>query len=125
MSELIRQTMAFVKALESNPTDVATRQIFADFLEENDEPELAEEQRNFSVEKFLAEKRLRAFAEQYASGDYEGMVQGLLEGDYCFSDDDGPHEARFGDALWEDLTLITGEERDSEFKENASFRCAC
>lgn len=127
LGQQARELWAFLEALAKDPCDVTTRSAFADWLDDADEPELAEKERAFSVEKYRAERRLRRLAEQVASGDYEGMIQGLVAGDYCFSNDDY-YEIFENDELYEDLALMTGGGADAigqQINERTGFRCAC
>lgn len=120
-----KELKAFLDAIQQNPRDVTTRKIFADWLDEHDEPELADEQRNFSLEKYDAEKYLQDFADRYNDGDLEDLVKGLLKGEHCFSSDFGPEEARENHELWYSLKIFTGKELPKDHVENARFRCAC
>lgn len=120
-----KELMAFLQALEKAPRDVALRMVFADWLEEHDAPELAALHRGFDLKRYDAEQYLRRFADRYASGDYEGMLQGLLDGDYCFSDDNGPYNARHDSELWESVEIVTRTDIGEEHRSEASFRCAC
>jgi uncharacterized protein (TIGR02996 family) len=114
-----------VDAIHKDPRDVDTRNVLADWYDDHGEPELAAEQRNFSLEKYDAGRLLRSFADRYAGGDYEGMKRGLLDGEYCFDNDDGPYAARHDDELWDALRVLTGEDLPDEHREEARFRCAC
>lgn len=125
MNQDCRDLYAFMKAIEKNPRDVKTRLVFADWLDDHDEAELAAEHRAWDLKRYDAEIYLRDFARRYAGGDYEGMLAGLVEGEYYFGDDDGPYEARGDSQLWEAVRLVTGADLPEDHVENSSFRCAC
>ncbi len=126
MTKESRELYSLLKGIENHPEEELRYRVLADWLDEHDEPELALGYRKFSVKKHMAEKRLREYANRWANGDYEGMIQGMLEGHYCFSSDDGPEEARYNKEVWEDIMLVTGKEINiEEHIENSSFRCAC
>ncbi len=126
LSQEAKEYKAFLQALERNPTDEAMHKVFADWLDEHDEPEEADKQRKWSLEKYEAQERIVRFATRYADGDTEGMVEGLLRGQYCFSSDYGPENARDDDQLWEDIQLVTETKIDVESHiEQSRFNCAC
>jgi uncharacterized protein (TIGR02996 family) len=127
LGEEAAELWRFLEALGNDPRDKTLRSVFADWLEDKGEDERAAAQRSFSVEKFDAEMRLRTFAIMYAGGDYDGMIKGLVSGEYCFSDDYGPELAREDDELWADLATVTGIDADelAVEREDGSFRCAC
>lgn len=51
-----KEYKAFLDAIAAKPRDVDMRRIFADWLDDHDEPEAADEQRRFSVAQYDAEK---------------------------------------------------------------------
>ena len=55
---------AFVQALTENPYDETTHRVFADFLDENDEPELADFHRTWTKEWQEARDWMTDFAEK-------------------------------------------------------------
>ncbi len=123
MNQEAKELKAFMDAIARDPRDVKTRQVFADWLDDHDEPELAQQQRNFNLIKYNAEQELRKLADRYADGDYEGLLEGFSSGDgYCFSDDDGPYNAR---EMWTLVEIITDTEYDEDHRESTPFRCAC
>lgn len=126
MQQEARELMAFMEAIAKNPRDVQTRQVFADWLEDHDEPLLANEQRKFDLDKYDAELRLRKFADRYAAGDYEDMIEGIRRGKYCFSDDG--YRCDMDDQFWDDIGVILGkttDEEKSDLQDSVSFRCGC
>lgn len=55
--------LAFLREIESNPYDTSVRAIFADWLEEHDQPERADVYRSWTLEKHLkAEKFIKEFS---------------------------------------------------------------
>lgn len=126
MTEESRQLKGFLDAIAANPRDLTTRLVLADWYDEHDEPELADEQRKFNLKKYDAEQYLIAFQKRYDpyEKDYKALVQGALEGSYSFSDDDGPYEARTKE-FWEAIEIITEKEMTNYHRENARFSCGC
>lgn len=122
MREDCKQLKGFIDAIAKNPRDVDTRLIFADWLEEHDEPELAAEQRAFSLERYDAEQRLRKFCDEN-SAEYEDFVAGCASGEgYCFGTD-------FYDELdaeiWDDIEIVSGKVFDIDHRDQTGFSCAC
>ncbi len=124
MNQEAKELKAFLDHIAADPRDLVTRQVFADWLDEHDEPELSDEQRNFSLVRYDAEQRLIKVADRYADGDYEGMVQGVKDGDYCFSDDFW-QDAVNDDAFWRAVEIVTDEKINQRQRETSRFRCAC
>lgn len=72
----------------------------------------------------VAEKWLRAFAEDNAA-DYDAMVEGAASGaGYCFGDDDGPDNARTPE-FWKRLSKVVGRKFGKRHVADTGFRCAC
>jgi len=124
MNRESQELKKFLDAIHENPGDVDLRKVFADWLDEHDEPELADEQRNFDLELYDAEMWLEEFADQYANGDYDGMIEGALEGNYCFSNDDGPYMAH-DQEFWKNIEIVTKKKILPEEREGARFNCSC
>jgi len=125
MNQEAKELKAFLDLIAKNPLDMATRLIFAEWLDEHDEPELAAEQRAFNAERHEAEKWLRQFCEEnYA--DYDELVEAAVSGkNYCFGCDDGPYQARRDPEFWRCIEIVAGKELDESHRERASFSCAC
>lgn len=143
----MNQRDAFLEAIQDDPRDLATRRAFADWLDEHDEPELADFHRRWTVERYDAAWRsLREFAEflnNEGATVYEGddrnpnlTAEELLEamGKQVRSGDGGiflgfdtPDECwTEQDRLWECYELITGRKVTDAIKEEGlAFRCAC
>jgi uncharacterized protein (TIGR02996 family) len=137
---------AFLRAIAGDPRDLATRRVFADWLDEHDEPELADFHRKWTVEKYdAAWKWLREFADflnREGATVYEGedrnphlSAEDLLEAmQECVRTDEGgiflgfdtPDECWQGqERMWECFELITGQKVTKGAKEGWFFRCAC
>jgi uncharacterized protein (TIGR02996 family) len=128
MNQEAKELYRFMEAIGKNPEDLDTRRVFADWLEEHDEPELADYHRKYCTkaaqEKREAERRLYRVAEEHADGDYEGMLKGLMEGDYNFSNDGFRYEIDW-EELWKDVETIKGEEVSFYTKQSSNFSCSC
>lgn len=120
MNQEARELYASLKAIQENPRDVGLRAVFADWLEENGEPEEADAQRAFSLGRYDAEQRLRAIAIRYADGDYEGMLRGVINGEYCWSHDSGPFVTD-DEEFQKDVRTVTGK----SVVEGGNYRCGC
>lgn len=127
MNSESKELHAFMKQVHDYPRDVKTRKVFADWLEDHDEPELADEQRNFSLEKYDAEQYLRKFAEKYDNGEdnWKRMLRGLIEGEYCFGSDYGPENARYDNELWDAVRTLSDNDLPDDHFTDGHFRCAC
>jgi uncharacterized protein (TIGR02996 family) len=137
---------AFLQAITDEPRDLTTRRAFADWLEEHDEPELADFHRRWTVEKYdAAWKWLQEFADflnQEGASVYEdddrnpnlsaddllGAMQqrvGTGEGG-IFLGFDTPDECWEGqERMWECFELITGQKVTDDTKDEGFFGCAC
>jgi uncharacterized protein (TIGR02996 family) len=142
----MNERKAFLQAIIDDPRDLATRRAFADWLDEHDEPELADFHRKWTVEKYdEARKWLREFAEflnQEGSSIYEDddrnpnlSADDLLEAmrerirtgvGGIFLGFDTPDECWTGQKrMWECFELITGQKVTENTKEEGFFGCAC
>src|SRR5262245_12305237 len=143
----MNQREAFLQAIQDDPRDLATHRAFADWLDEHDEPELADFHRTWTVEKYdEAWKWLREFAEflnNEGATVYEGedrnpnlSAEDLLEAmhDQVRTGEGGiflgfitPDECwTERGRMWECFELITGQKVAEETKDDGpSFRCAC
>jgi uncharacterized protein (TIGR02996 family) len=142
----MNQREAFLQAMTDDPRDLATRRAFADWLDEHDEPELADFHRKWTVEKYdEAWKWLQEFAEflnREGATIYEGddrnpglSAEGLLEAmrEHVRTDEGGirlgfetPDECWEGQGrMWECFELITGQKVTEDTKEEGFFSCAC
>ena len=142
----MNQRDAFLKAITDDPRDLATRRAFADWLDEHDEPELADFHRKWTVQKYdEAWKWLQEFAEflnrEGASEDEDedrnpnlsadDLLEVMLEraqtgGGAIGLGFDTPDECWEGQGrMWECFELITGQKVTEGVKEEGFFRCAC
>jgi uncharacterized protein (TIGR02996 family) len=128
MHQEAKELHRFMLAIHAEPSDLTTRRVFADWLDDHDEPELAQEQREFCTDRgqamYHAEKRLRKVAEDYANGDYAGMMKGLASGDYCFSDE-GFRFAIDWAEVWEDVETLTNVTATPFVRDGGNFSCSC
>lgn len=121
MGNEAKELLAFMKGIAENPSDVSLRRVFADWLDEHDEPEEAQIYREWDQERCDAEKYVRDFCQRYGA-DYNGLLADVAAGDgYCFGDDDGPYEIRNNEDLWKHIAVLI----QSEPNRDQSFRCAC
>jgi uncharacterized protein (TIGR02996 family) len=136
---------AFLQAITDDPRDLATRQAFADWLDEHDEPELADFHRKWTVDKYDKARRwLKEFArflnreggkidEEGNSSDFsahdllEAMRERVETGEGgIFLGFDTPDECWAGQArMWECFELITGQKVTEDTKAKGFFSCAC
>ena len=105
MNSEARELKAFLDAIAADPRDMTTRLVFADWLDEHNEPELADEQRKFSVLRFDAEQWMKGFCLKYEA-DYDELLAGIKSGDgYCFGGESGPYEARSDSEFWANVKV--------------------
>lgn len=124
MNQQAREVYAMMDAIMKNPRDVDTRKMLADWLDENDEPELAQQHRKFELKRYDAEQWLKNFCMKYEA-DYDELLDSIKNGDgYCFGDDNGPYAARDNE-FWENVQIVLEVEFDEEARSEQSFRCAC
>lgn len=125
MNQEARELYRLLTYVRDNPADMAARRVYADWLDDHDEPELAAEQREVCDRHGPAvadaEARLKDVADQLAGGDYAGMLKGAVEGGYTFSDESWSYEIDWRQ-FWDDVATVTGKapERSTD-----GFRCAC
>src|SRR4051812_44657635 len=109
----LRELYGFVDKLMTDPRDLVTRVIFADWLDENDEPELADYHRKWSLEKYDAEQYLKYFCYKY-SKNYKQLLElvkspDLLEDGLYFGDDKAPRIAKEDYRFWDCLQVVTNK----------------
>lgn len=130
MNQETRELRAFMILLTDNPRDVEMRKVFADWLDEHDEPVLADEQRQFSVEKYDARERMKKAAEEHMSYHppderYNRLLEEAKEGKICFFGSSGWGTSDEYPEFWDDVELLTDTKLDEEHRSSATFRCAC
>lgn len=137
---------AFEQAIKDEPRDLATRRAFADWLDEHDEPELADFHRQWTVEKYDAAWRwLEQFARflndegseiydgddrnpELSGGDLMNAMRERVETGQggIFLGFDTPDECWSGQQkMWECYELITGQKVTPDTKDGGLFYCAC
>ncbi len=120
------------KTIESRPDDQTTRLVYADWLEQNDQPEEADRQR-----KYLASERwLKNFAD-IVDADFEEMMD--VAESHCL-DDEGDRKKVWPDYLidggkwdgeqtpekfWVHYHIVTGRNPDTEYGLPGIFSCSC
>ncbi len=125
MNQEAKELKAFLDAINKDPLDEPLRKVFSDWLEDHDEPELADEHRQFSAKKFMAKKRLHEIADRYANGDYDGLIRGISKDrEYCFGSEEFRYEID-REQLWDDIETVTDETYSAEHRGNTSFSCSC
>ncbi len=121
---------AFLEALEKDRYDITTRLVFADYLDEHDEPEEATEQRRLATPQWCeADRWLREYAARQNCYDdaetaFTDLIKGLRSGDLFFhgSDLHGLYELDDADELKAHSEVWLKKEIDwNEF----SFSCSC
>jgi uncharacterized protein (TIGR02996 family) len=131
------ERQAFMEYLREDPLDISTRKIFSDWLDENDEPEFANFQRNFTVKDY---GNAKAYLEMFASEcgvDLYHMVEAanryLTEGEWLCIGDDTPDICYSGmKEFWKSYGIYTNillpkDKSEDEFVEYEErfVRCAC
>src|SRR5262245_60901033 len=142
----MNQREGFLQAITDDPRDLATRRAFADWLDEHDEPELADFHRKWTVQKYdEAWKWLQGFAE-FLNQEGPSIYEDEDHNPHLSADDllaamrervqtgqggiflgfDTPDECWEGQArMWECYELITGQKVTEDTKEEGFFSCAC
>ena len=124
----VRQYLDFVKALNKNPYDIATRGVFADWLEERGLDDEASEQRSWTKKKHDAELWLKDFAVNLGMKFGELVKEGdeIATGEYCFNNDDAPYIMRNNWAEFlEHWQNYTGKKVNATEEDATYFHCAC
>ena len=123
---------AFLAALRENWNDETTHKIFADWLDENDEPELADLHRGWTLakqeeaERFLAgfaddcetnvEIVLEAAGEHLDTGNYGTLRLGFDTPDIAWSS---------RREFWEAFQVATGRVVPEDRRESSFVSCSC
>lgn len=134
---------AFLKALSENEDDVTTRMVYADWLDENGQPEEAERQRKWNgAKEWLTAYAVRVspydgapdewmMQQGYQSKDvgpdyaYRKFMEYVRGGEmfYHGSDLHGAYEVEEPDELYANLTILLGRQIGPDSFE--SFSCSC
>ncbi len=137
MNREAKELKAFIDRIAAEPGDLNTRRIFADWLDEHDEPELADEQRKIVAENESgvtdAKGRMMKAAADYMpycktpEEGYNKLLKEAQEGAVNFWGSDGPAYGleREYPEFWDDVELLTGKGISHEHRESTSFRCYC
>lgn len=125
----------FEAAIRDNPTDYNLRLVFADWLDQHDEPEEADRQRKYRA----AKEWVRDFADKIDQG-YSFLLRCAREWlEYRRDDGDnwdnyvhmGTNEG-YKDAtdedwakFWVNYEIVTGEKVPMEKRDGPTFSCSC
>lgn len=89
---MVSERAAFVQAIEENPYDEVTRKVFADWLDDHDEPEEADRQRTWTAKQYDESKKwLEEFAECVGLK-YSEVIAAGIEGFYCTGENYDPQD---------------------------------
>lgn len=136
---------AFLEAIAASPYDMSVRKIFADWLDEHDEPEEAAVQRGWTVEKQRAKEWLEAFANEISEGSFyekddpeydssrlsydELMAAAAAFLDrgvgYCLPFDTPDCVWEKAGEFWENYRTLTGRGPGDAEEPPTFFHCAC
>jgi len=145
---------AFLAALANNEDDAVTRSIFADWLDDHDEPEEADRQRKWPAAKaWLMEFCLSINDDEYAKDEngqemwsqppigkkpdrphsYKDMIEAghgaVAREGYYFGNEDGRHAFFDGSGTRQEFfrnwSIVTGVSVPEEVIESPGFSCAC
>jgi uncharacterized protein (TIGR02996 family) len=139
----MNERIAFLEEIKNDPENTSVRAIFADWLDEHDEPEQADFYRSWTLEaykegkEYLEDLALRITEEgkdYHEDGDYEFTYDKLLEGlkkafesydsTYLnFQTPDFLYEER--EKMWEAFSVVTSQRVKEDAKSNSPFRCGC
>lgn len=139
--EEVRQQ--FLDEIKNNPYDISVRAIFADWLDEHDEPEEAELFRSWTLDKHQeAEDWIKSFAleinnetVEYYAYEQDGLSYDKLimighdhldnGRQYClpFDTPDTVYDNR--DKFWDCFEIVTGRRVNRNEINGTVFRCAC
>ena len=125
----------FLAAIKDNPLDDDLRKVYADFLEENGEPDEADRQRRYPEIRAESVKWMTAYADQLGSDDgyddemtYEKLMaiaKDYLEngGGYTLGFDTPDMVWESAEEFWKHYEIITAVEAPDPSA--TFFRCAC
>lgn len=124
---------AFLAKIADNPLDLTSRKVFADWLDEHDEPEAADLQRSMTVEDY---ESARGLIESMAGG-AEMDADELIEVAAAFLRGDDPREYCTGEyqygglieeqteEFWRAFAIVTGTPVRPDTDSPVWFSCAC
>lgn len=134
---------AFLQGIKDNPKDPHIRKIFADWLDDHDEPEEADFYRNWTLEKYEeAEEWIKDFVEEILEEgegreryETELTVESLLAAahehldtgrDTVFLYFDTPDRVRIDSKIfWKHFQILTGRRLAVPDYGEVFFRCGC
>lgn len=127
MIGVTKEKAAFLAAIKENPRDLVTRKVFADWLDEHDEPEEADLQRRWTLEKQDGIEYLTAFAKEQRVS-YDALL-------FMIREENVGHREDMQDAIYDfvrerdfarHFEAATGDKtKTPEEFEGTYFRCAC
>lgn len=135
----------FEKMIKDDPYDFVTRKVFADWLDEHDETELANKHRNWTIEKQEAWEWLENCATKCSGTRYYFKEEELMPNENPISIEELIHAAHKyldsgeclylpmntegirsdDDEFWANFSLVTGREVGPEVERREFIRCAC
>lgn len=135
----------FVKAITDNPRDWTARKIYADWLDDHDQPEDADKQRNWNDEKQDAWEWLEKFASEGGTTNFNERaitINDLIDAGNLFLDSGEYHDTwcQEGDEnlssmmtslktrieFWTNFEKVTGRNVEDKIKQQGRpFSCSC
>jgi uncharacterized protein (TIGR02996 family) len=125
----------FEQTIRENPRDFTARKIFADWLDEHDEPEEADKQRRWDdvkqdswewLERFLQEVAFEGGRSSVSVEELLGVAESHLNrsGDWISLSTDTP-EICFTESeeMWKHIGVVLGE--DTSGRDASLFTCSC
>ncbi len=121
------EQQTFIKALEYNEDDTATRMVYSDWLEEHDQPEEADRQRAWPEAKKWLQKyaaRIKPYDDSEIA--YDELIQGLKAKEIFAHGTDlhGLYELKDADELRKHASIFLGYPLNLE-DPDFSFTCSC
>lgn len=149
MSAIDKERQVFEDMIARDPFDRATRKVYADWLDEHDRPEQADENRRWGDAEEAALKNLVRFVYPYRDDpdeddpyadpepiDWKRVLDRAAfwgkeaeEGEEpCFDSNfaqDTLQDPKERERFWADIQLLTGHEAEDKVKAEEFYRCAC
>lgn len=147
----MNERKAFLDEIEKDPENTSVRPVFADWLEDNDEPELADFMRSWTLEKYREGKKyleeLAAYIQEQGRGEYEyesysnnhytftykQLMEGLREAVNTHKDTilfgfQTPNRLCTNKEMikmWQAFEMVTSIKVKEGYESNSPFCCAC
>ena len=128
----MNERQGFEDALRENPRDEATHKIYADWLDENDEPELAQFHREFTVADYHDAKETIAYYAEVCEMSFDELITAghtyLDTGDYECLPFDTPDEMLSSynlERFWKAFQTYTFRLVPEDNRQDRFIRCAC